>query len=249
MCAIGCVSCGPSQRELAVWKINEGKQLLANGDTISAMAIFDSIQVLYPKASVQIGVSKNINNDLARQIVERKRNELVRIENLIIQLEGNFIQEKTMYDKYQQYIHKSQTFHTSWKRSYLGIHLDERGELFLSSNYMGKEKINHTGIRVYDGLLSAESEKIDICNPLNHQSEFNNIFWEKVTYMNGKADAVIQFIASHPELKLKCVFLGNQQYYILLESFDIKAVADALALSKAIKKKKQIEQEISNLRS
>lgn len=239
------ISCGPSQREMAVAKINQGQSLLEQGDTLKAIALFDSVSVLYPKALVQIGVARNINNDLYRQLIERKRKEIEVVDTLIASLERNFETEKTQYDKYSQYIHKSQTFSRSWNRSYLGIHLDERGELFLSSNYTGKEQLNHTGIRVYDGTKKAESATIDLGNSLNHQSEFNNTYWERISYMNGMADSVIKFINSYPNLKLKCVFLGKKQYYIILESTDINAVREAFALSEAIKLRKKLQHELA----
>lgn len=241
------ISCGPSQRELAVWKINEGKQLIISGDTIAAIAVLDSIKTLYPKASAQIAVSNNIKDELYRQFIDNKRSELVKTDTLISLLEKNFQKEKTENDKYLQYIHTSQTFNKSWNRSYLGIHLDERGELYLSSNYAGKEQLNHTGIRVYDAEKQAKSEIIPLGDPLNFQSEFSGTKWERVFYMNGKSDSVINFIASNPGLKLKCVFLGNKQYYILLEQFDVKAVCDAYELSNAIKKQKHLKKEIKML--
>jgi len=242
------ISCGPSQEENANLKINEGKQVLANGDTLKAIAILDSIKVLYPKAPMQIGVSTNIINELYCKLIDRKMDELALAETQIVQLEPNFLKEKTDYDKYTQYIHNSQQFSRSWKRSFLEVHLDERGEIYLSSNYMGKEQLNHTGIRIYDGTFQSQSEQVELNSQLNHQSDFNGLIWEKVSYMNGKADSVINFISTHPDLKLKCVFLGNRQYYILLENFDVKAVCDAYALSKAIKKQKILTDEIAQIR-
>jgi hypothetical protein len=71
--------------------------------------------------------------------------------------------------------------------------------------------------------------------------------WEKVSYRNGKDNGVIEFIADHTDRKLKAVFLGKGQFYIILEEFDKTAVKDALALSKAIKSKNELEKEIKIL--
>lgn len=238
------ISCGPSEREMAVKYINTAKAQIIQGDTLRAIEKLDSVRILYPNAEVQIGVARNINNELFRQLINNRKNELYKTDSLMIELEKSFTQEKTEFDQYTQYVHKRQTFNRSWDRSFIQVHLDERGEIYLSSNYMGEEWLDHTGIRVYDGKLQAKSEKVPLDSPLNHRSDFLDYKWEKVSYMNGKADSVIQFIATHPELDLKCVFLGKRYYYILLESYDIDAISKAYALSNAIKRKNELQMTI-----
>ena len=239
------VSCGPSQRELAVKQINEARQLALDGDTLKSFALLDSVRMKFPKAEVQIGVAANIKNGLCQQLIDNRQFQLIHNDSVVANLETKFTKEKTEFDTYVQYIHKRQSFNRSWDRSFLMVHLDERGELYLASNYMGKEWLYHTGIRVYDGQLQAKSGKVPLDDPMNHRSDFLDYKWEKVSYMNGKSDSVIQFIAEHPKLNLKCVFLGKRYYYILLEDYDVEAVVDALALSKAIKLKAKLEDEIA----
>ncbi|MGF7140979.1 hypothetical protein [Roseimarinus sediminis] len=239
-------SCGPSQREMAVRQISQSQMMLEQGDTLGAIGLLDSVRQMYPKAEVQHSVSRKLIADLYQQMIDKRQLQLIRKDSLIIELESDFIKEKTEFDKYTQYRHKRQSLSRSWDRSFLQVHLDERGEIYLSSNYMGDEWLEHTGIRVYDGELQAKSEKIPIEDPLNHRSDFLDYKWEKVSYMNGKADSVIQFIATHPKLDLKCVFLGKRYYYILLEDFDIAAVSEALQLSEAIKTRKQLHDEINS---
>lgn len=239
-------SCGPSQREMAVRQISQSQMMLEQGDTLSAIGQLDSVHIKYPKAEVQHSVSRKLIADLYQQLIDSRQLQLIRSDSLISRLESDFIKEKTEFDSYTQYRHKRQSLNRSWDRSFLQVHLDERGEIYLSSNYMGDEWLEHTGIRVYDGKLQAKSEKIPLEDPLNHRSDFLDYKWEKVSYMNGKADSVIQFIATHQDLDLKCVFLGKRYYYILLEDFDIEAVTKALRLSQAIKTQKQIQDEIKN---
>ena len=76
---------------------------------------------------------------------------------------------------------------------------------------------------------------------------FVTMYWEKVSYTNGKDNGVIQFIAENSERNLKAVFLGQRMYFIVLEKFDKQAVKDALALSNALKLKTQLEKEIREL--
>jgi len=239
-------ACGPSQRELAVQKINTAKNVLATGDTLAALAIIDSVKILFPEAKVQIGVADNIRKVTLQQMIDQRKLQLIKLDSVIFELEKNFVKEKTEFDMYWQYNHKQQTLNRSWDRSFLQVHLDERGVMYLSSNYMGKEWLNHTGIRVYDGQLQAKSERVPVGDALNHRSDFMDYKWERVSYMNGKADSVIHFIANNSTLNLKCVFLGARYYYILLEKFDVEAVVDALKLSEAIKKRESLDAEIEH---
>lgn len=241
------LSCGPTQREKAVQQINRAKQSIVQGDTTMALAQLDSISIKFPKASVQQVVAANMTRELYRQLIDQQKQQLSQLDSLISSLESKFIKEKTANDHYLQYLPKRQAFDRTWDRSFLQVNLDERGELFLSSNYMGKEWLNHTAIRVYDGQLQAKTETIELDDPLNHHSEFLDYKWERVSYMQGKSDSVILFIAAHRDLKLKCVFLGKQYHYILLEQYDIDTVVDALELSQAIKKRQQQQSVLSSL--
>lgn len=237
-------SCGPSQRELAVSKTNQARQQAQNGDTVWALNTLDSIKKLYPKAEMQISIAKNYSDELLRALINTRINKIEQCDTAIARLEKFFIKEKSEFDRYTQYIHNRQTFARSWKRSFLQVNLDERGELFLTSNYMGDEWLNHTSIMVYDGDLKAKSGKVELDDPLNIHSDFSKSKWEKVSYLRGKSDSIIEFIASHPDCKLKCVFQGNRYYYILLEEYDIEAVIEAFELSKAIKNKRTAMEEL-----
>ena len=246
--AIVLLACGPQPRELAVSKINEAKNVLMSGDTTRAIEIFDSVKVLYPSAEVQVEVVNKIVSELYRQMIDACLLEISETDSVITVYEKNFKKEKTEYDKYVQYIPKRQTFNRSWDRSFLQVHLDERGEFYLISNYMGKEWMKHTGVRVYDNKLQAKTERVPLDDPNNHRSDFLDYKWEKVAYTGGKSDSVINFIVEHPDLKIKCVFMGSQYYYILLESYDVEAVVDAYHLSNAIKRKKALEEKLKRLR-
>ncbi len=245
--AVLFVSCGPSDEEKARVKMNYAKILLEKQDTLQALMQLDSISKLYPKAPYSINAAKNLTTEINLELLRRKEIELDSTKSLILKLEDLFEKEKTEFDRYVQYVHKRQTLQRSMTRSFIQIHLDERGEIFLSSNYYGKSSINHVGLRVYDGELSAKTDSIPLGYPMNHQSDFMEYKWEKVSYRNGKDNGVIQFIADNADRKLKAVFLGKGQYYIILEDFDKIAVKDALALSNAIKRRTMLVDEVKLL--
>lgn len=241
------VACGPSDEEKAKVKLDFAKNLLVKNDTLSAIQQLDSIPKLFPEAVYSANAAKNLLKDIRFDLMQRKEAELDSLRLQIADLEKLFVKEKTEFDRYTQYIHKRQTFKRAWDRSYIQVHLDERGELYLSSNYHGENWLNHTGLRVYDSGDDAKTEEVAIGTTDNHRSDFMEAKWEKVSYRNGKDNGVIEFIANNVDRNLKAVFLGKEYYYIILETYDKEAVRDALALSKALKKAKGLETEIKGL--
>ncbi len=245
--AVLFVSCGSSDEEKARAKMSYARMLLEKQDTIQALLQLDSIAKLYPKAPYSINAAKNMTTEINFELLRRKEIELDSTKSMIIKLEGSFEKEKTEFDRYTQYIHKRQTIQRAITRSFIQIHLDERGEMYMSSNYYGKSSINHVGLRVYDGELSAKTDSVPLGDPMNHQSDFMEYKWEKVSYRNGKDNGVIQFIADNADRNLKAVFLGKGQYYIILETYDKSAVKDAVDLSNALKRRAALLDEIQVL--
>lgn len=241
------IACGSSDEDKARVKLNQAKNLLAKQDTSGALVQLDSIQKLYPEAIYTTNAAKNLITEISFSVMQRKETLLDSVNIQIAELEKSFVKEKTEYDRYTQYIHKRQTFKRAWDRSYIQVHLDERGDLYLSSNYHGKNWLNHTGLRVYDSGDAAKTDSIPLNDTHNHHSNFMEAKWEKVSYRKGKDNGVIEFIANNTDRRLKAVFLGKEYYYIILETYDKDAVKDALALSKAIKTKAKLEAEITGL--
>ena len=242
------VSCGPSEEEKASAKLKQAQALLAKNDTTAALLHLDSIPRLFPKAEYAVNASQNLNKEIQFDLLHKKEAQLDSLVVKITELEKPFQKEKTEFDRYSQYVHRRQNFERAWNRSFIQVHLDERGEIYLSSNFHGKNWLNHTALRVYDQGDDAKTEEIPVGSTDNHQSDFMEAKWEKVSYRNGKDNGVMEFIASHRDRNLKAVFLGKEYYYIVLESYDKQAVVDALALSKALLQKKTLESEIQALK-
>ena len=242
-------SCGKSHKQLAEEKLSQAVSVCEKGDSLTAMVHLDSIRVLYPEALEAIGKANELSKKINSEFLFRKQDQFDKLTGRLNELEMLFTQAKTPYDRFTQYIHKMQNFERRWNQSFIELHLDERGELYISSNYYGDQWLNHIGLRVYDGVFQAKTDSVPLTEPNNRRSEFMNTHWEKVSYTNGKDNGVIQFIAENSERNLKAVFLGQRMYFIVLEKFDKQAVKDALALSNALKLKTQLEKEIRELQS
>jgi hypothetical protein len=242
-------SCGKSYKEKAAEKLAQAIATCERGDSILSLSQLDSVAFMFPEAVEVTGKAKEFEKKINSEILFRKQDQFDKLVEIIAVLEKSFVTEKTEYDRFTQYIHKMQNFDRRWNKSFIQLHLDERGELYISSNYYGEQWLNHIGIRVYDGVFQAKTDSVQLTDPNNHHSEFMNTYWEKVSYKNGKDNGVIQFIADNADRNLKAVFLGKRMYFIVLEAYDKQAIKDALELSNALKHRIQLEKEIRELQS
>lgn len=242
------MSCKPTDEEKAAVRLNNAKFLLEKGDTTNALLQLDSIS-FYPEAKYAANAAKNLAIEINFSLLKRKEIELDSLKTKIAFVETAFDKEKTEFDRYTQYIHKKQNQQNALGRSFIKIQVDERGTIFLSSNYFGKSVLNHYALRVYDGEISAKTDSVPVGSPENHQSEFLDYKWEKVMYLNGKDAGVVQFIADNADRKLKAVFIGRQQQFIELAPWDKQAAKDAIALADALRKRTELQNEIKNLQT
>lgn len=243
------VSCGKSAKELAAERFQLAQKIYEQGDTTKALQQLDTLNMKYKDVIKTQIAAKQFTQKIYSEILFRKQEEMDSLKIKIASLEKNFVKEKTEFDLDTQLIYKRQQFKSRWNKSFIQVHLDVKGNLYISSNYFGEKWLNHTGIRVYDDTLQAKTKKVPLDNVLNHHSDFMDTKWEKVTYRNGDDNGVIQFIADHAKRNLKSVFLGSRYYYIILEDYDKQAVARALALSKDFKKKIKLQKEIDSLQA
>lgn len=240
-------SCGDQSKKQAAAKLELATSYCEKGDSAIAVQILDSIPVLFPEAFAVATQAKELSKKINAEILFRKQDQLDKVTARVAELEKSFDKEKTDYDQYTQYVPKQQNAERRWAQSYIQVHLDERGTLYISSNYYGKEWLDHVAIRVYDGVFQAKTDTVPLGDINNYHGEFMDTHWEKVSYKNGKDNGVIQFIADNADRNLKAVFIGKRMYYIVLEKFDKQAVKDALALSIDLKQKAEIEKEIKQL--
>jgi hypothetical protein len=169
------------------------------------------------------------------------------IKARISPLEKNFIPDKAEFDRYVKYIHKNQLSRNSALKPHIKIEVDEKGSLFLTSFYYGKDVLHHTGLRVYDGDAVAKTDSIPVGNIDNYQGNSFGLRWERVIFRNGHDNGVIEFIAKHSDHQLKVVFSGKGRNYIILNEADKKAIRDAYELSCLIKTRERLMQEIKGL--
>lgn len=224
------------------------EQLINDNALNSAKIHIDSIHLLYPK------------------LIEKRRNAatlldtIVRRESLrtlaycdsilpIKQLEADSIHSNfrlvkdTVYQKFGNFIHKTQGTETNATRNYLKAYVDENADFFLVSNYTGT-KINYTTVIVSVGELFAQTNSIELTNAANHSFTVDGTNWEIVSFKNELDNGVAAFIAQFKKDRIKVALDGGKKYVYYLSDVDKKAISDTYHLWIVEKDLKQLRLEI-----
>lgn len=246
---LALLSCGKSYKQRASDQLKIAIAHSEKGDSLLALQQLDSIALLFPEAFEVIEQSKALKNRINSEILFRKQDQLGTVNEIIGQLLPLFVQEKTEFDRFVRYVPKSQTSGRRLNTSFIEVHLNEQGDLFISSNYFGSEWLNHTALRVYDGVYQAKTDTVSLTSSANYHGDFMNNHWERVSYKDGKDNGVIQFVSENTDRNLKAAFIGKRMYYIVLEQQDKLAIRDALSLSTALKSRIRLEKEIRTLQT
>jgi len=237
-------ACGPSQSELASKKIKISESFLAKGDTLNCLLHLDSIPKLYPEAGSELNKAILISNRIYTSQLLKQREKLAAAKTVIGTLIKDFRPEKGEFEKYTNYIPNRQVFDKSWSRSFVQVYLNEKGDLYLASNYYSERWLNHTSLRIEKDGLTVKTDSVPLDNINNHHNDFGGSDWEKVTYRGAQAELVIAMIAANCDKKLKAVFKGKTSYIMWLEDYDRKAIKEAYELSKVFKIKSEAEKMI-----
>jgi len=128
-----------------------------------------------------------------------QRENLSKANLVIDSLIKEFNPEKGEFDKFTNYIHNRQGTDKTWSRSFIQVYLNEKRDLFLTSNYYRGQWLNHNALSIEGEGLSAKTDSVPIDNVNNHHSEFSGSKWEKVTYHGELTDKVIALIAVNPK--------------------------------------------------
>ncbi|QZT36268.1 hypothetical protein K5X82_13465 [Halosquirtibacter xylanolyticus] len=234
-------SCGPNQDKQAALALSRANSYLVKNDTTMALSVIDSALVNYTNAKEMRAKLEMMKGDIYTDLCNQLKRGVDSCDIIIRQKLKDFVVQDRPYDKNKWYVYKRQTFKRSWDRSFIEVNLNDKGLMYLTSNYIGEKSLDHTGIRVYDKDLSCKTSMVALNTIDNHHSDFLESKWEKVSYKEGASDDLISFIVSHPGRHFKAVFLGKKYYYILLEKYDIEAVVKSYELSQLLKQRQALK--------
>lgn len=238
--AVIITACGPSKQELANALLDEAQAAMESTNFNEAKLKVDSVNLLYPNQIEAVAAGLGMMQRI--ELYEQKQS-LVYYDTLLVtrqadfnRLVKSFVFQEGKFEGYAgTYIHKRQQVKNSHDRTYVRAYLDDKGDFYISSRYHGKGHIHHHSIKVYDGGVFAETEKIAEATFDNRSFDDGEDYWETVNYRNGADNGVVGFIVNNYDKTLKVEFKGKKHYYIVMESFDKEAIRDAYNLSLVIK--------------
>jgi len=234
----GIISCISPEEKAAQEKFDYARSLIETSDYEAAKIQLDSMEILFPQQYAILNKSRPINDMITISIHETKVSELKsQLDSLspkLDRLKKNFNYEPGAHNRPGKYEFKRQTPGNSHHRSYLKVHLNDYGELYLSSNYYGKTWLSHTYVRVYDKEIMMETDRIPLSDPDNIKFEDEENLWEEVSYKNLRGNGIIDFIIKHSDLRLKVRFSGKKHHYIVMETFDKQAVKEGYELASVL---------------
>ena len=170
-------------------------------------------------------------NDLKAEFAEMDAKAKEEAIKNLPALKKKFNFKKDEFKNTGWYTHKNQAGAT---RTTLLVHVNDKGFLYLESQYHREDWIFHDHIQVKAGELVLSSPTIPRTHE-NNVTEVGDGVWENVHYLDG-VDAILTLIESNLKKPIRIRFEGRQHYYdMTLSEKDKTAIAEAVELSKAIK--------------
>ncbi|MEA1875347.1 MAG: hypothetical protein U9N86_00650 [Bacteroidota bacterium] len=241
-------SCVSETRKAAEQKMNQASGLILSGEFERGMALLDSIPVWFPEEYGIVGKALNLKKEAAsayhHEFIEQAQTMLDEFTPQITELSKNFIFTEGPPGRPGTYEHKRQTVRRSWNRIFLKTNVTENGQFWLSTHYFGSDWIDHYCIKVYDKELYLFSDTIPLSHLDNRKIEDGTDRWEKIDFRDGADNGIVGLIAQYQDRRLKVRFTGKKHYYIVMESFDKKAVKEGYELAQVLKEVYELKQKI-----
>jgi len=242
-------ACVSETRKAAEQKMNQASGLLQSGEFERGMALLDSITVWFPEEYGIVGKALILKKEAAiayhQEFIAHAQFMLDEFSSQIDELDKDFIFTAGPAGRPGSYEHKRQTVRRSWNRIFLKTNVTEDGKFWLTSHYYGTEWIDHYCIKVYDKGLYLFSDTIPLNDPDNRKIADGTDKWEKIDFRDGTDNGIVGLIAQNQDRRLKVRFTGKKHYYIVMETFDKKAVKDGYELAQVLKEVYELKQKIS----
>lgn len=238
------VCCKPSEHEMALTKINEIKQLIAENHKQDALNKIDSIHIIYKK---DIAI-RRIADTLRWEIeLEQSIERLPLIDSALANVQARLpeITKAFRYIKNEDYQdighfeHRQLRTENNTTRCYLKPSISEQGAMTITSYYLGT-KASHTTVRVTIDSLSVETQVA----PKSNISQFIDVdmYREIIVFDSKLMNGIDSFIAKNKDNRIKISLIGNGQPYhyyltpternILTQSYDLSiALSDFTRLT------------------
>ena len=239
--ALVLTSCGDGRKASALLKQAEDAYSLADYNT--AKQLIDSIRTTYPKA---FDVRKKGVKLMQHVELDEQKATVIYLDSLMAvrqasldSIVGNFVLEKdTAYQEIGNYFWPTQTVEKNIGRSFLRAHVNELGEMSLTSIYCGSGNIHHTSVKVtVDGETYADTP----ASTDSYETTDLGQAIEKADYKLSEAEDVVAFIIANRDAKsIRLEFKGDKSYKTVMQPNDVKAICGIYTLTQILSSMEQI---------
>ena len=243
--------CGDGGEKEAQMRLQKAEAALQQENFSEAKLQIDSIKMLYPKAfeARKQGIKLMQQVDLKEQ-----QKTLVYLDSMMqvkqLQLDsikGRFVFEKdTAYQDIGNWFYPTQVVEKNVGRSFLRAHVNELGEMSLTSIYCAGGKLNHTSVKVSVGDTFAET-------PMTKDSYTTTDLGrtiEKADYKLGEEGGVAGFIVANADKNIQLTFIGDKTWRTAMQKNDRKAFVELTELARILSGMEEIrkQQKEANLK-
>ena len=243
--------CGDGGEKEAQVRLQKAEAALQQDNFSEAKLQIDSIKMLHPKAfeARKQGIKLMQQVDLKEQ-----QKTLVYLDSMMqvkqLQLDsikGRFVFEKdTAYQDIGNWFYPTQVVEKNVGRSFLRAHVNELGEMSLTSIYCAGGKLNHTSVKVSVGDTFAET-------PMTKDSYTTTDLGrtiEKADYKLGEDGGVAGFIVANADKNIQLTFIGDKNYRTAMQKTDRQAFVELTDLARILSGMEEIrkQQKEANLK-
>ena len=243
--------CGDGGEKEAQVRLQKAEAALQQDNFSEAKLQIDSIKMLHPKAfeARKQGIKLMQKVDLKEQ-----QKTLVYLDSMMqvkqLQLDsikGRFVFEKdTAYQDIGNWFYPTQVVEKNVGRSFLRAHVNELGEMSLTSIYCAGGTLNHTSVKVSVGDTFAET-------PMAKDSYTTTDLGrtiEKADYKLGEDGGVAGFIVANADKNIQLTFIGDKTWRTAMQKTDRQAFVELTELARILSGMEEIrkQQKEANLK-
>ena len=244
----GCSDGGEKEAQV---RLQKAEAALQQDNFSEAKLQIDSIKMLHPKAfeARKQGIKLMQQVDLKEQ-----QKTLVYLDSMMqvkqLQLDsikGRFVFEKdTAYQDIGNWFYPTQVVEKNVGRSFLRAHVNELGEMSLTSIYCAGGTLNHTSVKVSVGDTFAET-------PMAKDSYTTTDLGrtiEKADYKLGEDGGVASFIVANADKNIQLTFIGDKTWRTAMQKTDRQAFVELTDLARILSGMEEIrkQQKEANLK-
>ena len=243
--------CGDGGEKEAQVRLQKAEAALQQDNFSEAKLQIDSIKMLHPKAfeARKQGIKLMQQVDLKEQ-----QKTLVYLDSMMqvkqLQLDsikGRFVFEKdTAYQDIGNWFYPTQVVEKNVGRSFLRAHVNELGEMSLTSIYCAGGTLNHTSVKVSVDDTFAET-------PMAKDSYTTTDLGrtiEKADYKLGEDGGVAGFIVANADKNIQLTFIGDKTWRTAMQKTDRQAFVELTDLARILSGMEEIrkQQKEANLK-